>query len=450
MKRNTKALLRTLAFILAALTLAAASGAAQALVVTAEKSYTITSPYDKVNWDTWNAYKAQLHVHTIASDGDVQLNDVVEEHYKLGYDILAITDHATVNKGWNVVPKTVPLFRLVKYERTGMKPVIPLTQERYEQILAGVGRDGKPMLDVEMGIELNGAVPSNSHVNGFFVDYGQGMMGVDGDYETPVRENGKLGGLTFLDHLGTYTKADSDPSQSDNPKHINKFANIFLKYPTCIGMDINSGTNTDTRHDGKLYDNILQKTIPYGVVPWALTFSDAHQQGQWDRAFTIHMMTELTNTDLRRSMADGTFFGIARYARTEIGEDFAGEGAVPVVTRIAVDKAANKITLTGENYDNIVWVANGEKIAAGATLDINDHEDKITCYVRAYLTGEGGICYTQPFTVIEEGAALECESLPETRDLSTFLRKFVTVVDVLLLRWNPLVLLFKAFALGLR
>ncbi|MCL2508142.1 MAG: hypothetical protein FWF05_03080 [Oscillospiraceae bacterium] len=416
------------------------------------KEYAITNPYADVDWDgdSWKAYKTQLHCHTLASDGDVQLNDVVEEHYKLDYDILAITDHATVSKGWNAAPQTVPLFRLVKYERTGMKPIIPLTNERYQEILTGVGRDGRGMLDVEKGIELNGAVPSNSHLNGYFADYGQGLMGVDGDYETPARENGKLGGITLLDHLGTYTNAEKDPSQSDNPKHINKFANIFLNTPSCVGMDVNSGTNSDTRNDRVLYDNILQKTIPYGVVPWAFTFSDAHQMGQWDRAFTLHMMTELTNADLRRSMEQGTFFGIARYAKPELGETFVGEGPVPMVTKIEVDHEENTITITGENYDNIVWVANGVEIAEGVTIDINDYQDEITCYVRAYLTGGGGICYVQPFTVIEKGTELKKEDIPKTYDLSTFLRQLVTVVDFIFFKYNPLIWLFKTVALGLR
>ena len=128
---------------------------------------------------------------------------------------------------------------LVKRERN--QPRCFAEQQRYQEILSGVGRGGRGMLDVPLGVELNGAVPSNTHVNGFFVDYGQGLIGVDGDYETPVRKNGELGGLTMLNHIGNFTQAwdKQDPDISRKPKYVNKFARLFLDYPSCFAMDIN-------------------------------------------------------------------------------------------------------------------------------------------------------------------------------------------------------------------
>ncbi len=146
MKRRTMKLISfflLIAVLLAPLSLSAAAAGT--------KSYDISSPYEKVNWDTWNAYKTQLHCHTLASDGDIQPAEVVETCYGLGYDILAITDHATLNRGWNTAPQTVPIFRLVKYERTKMAEIIPLTEARYQEILTGADRGGKGMLDVPLG-----------------------------------------------------------------------------------------------------------------------------------------------------------------------------------------------------------------------------------------------------------------------------------------------------------
>ena len=443
-----KRLIYLAAFVLAgiisvtALPVASASGSTD---------YIITNAYENVDWDTWNAYKAQLHCHTIASDGAVQLNDVVEISYNLGYDILAVTDHAIVHKGWNVVPQTVPIFRLVKYDRTQMSDVIPVTEERYQEILNGVGRGGRGMLDVEMGIELNGAVPSNSHVNGFFADYGQGLLGVDGDYETPVRENGEAGGITFLDHLGSYIeyRQDKEPLMEDSETHINKFAKIFLDYPSCVGMDISSGISNHPFSDTKLYDNILQRTIPNGVTPWGFSFSDAHTENQYDIAYTVHMMTELTNADLRRSMEEGTFFGISRYARHELGADFAGEGPNPIVTRIDVNEAENRITLECDYYDKVVWVANGVEIATGESIDLNEHEGEFTCYVRAYLTGPGGICYVQPFTILEKDSSYTPVYVPDEYDYADFLRDFTMFLDALIFKNSIVVDILKGLLLGL-
>ena len=70
-------LLRTAAFALAAAVMAVGFPIS-ASAAPGDTRYNITSAYENVDWDTWNAYKTQLHCHTIASDGDVQLNDVVE------------------------------------------------------------------------------------------------------------------------------------------------------------------------------------------------------------------------------------------------------------------------------------------------------------------------------------------------------------------------------------
>ena len=42
--------------------------------------YTINSPYATVDFSTWGQYKADLHCHTTASDGDVDMVDMIEEH----------------------------------------------------------------------------------------------------------------------------------------------------------------------------------------------------------------------------------------------------------------------------------------------------------------------------------------------------------------------------------
>ena len=98
------------------------------------KKYIIVNPYEKVDWDEWGSYKFQPHCHTNASDGYLTVKESVQMHYDLNYDIVALTDHGTVNKGWNQKPDLVPLIRLVKSDRTHMAPIIPLTDEEYEYI----------------------------------------------------------------------------------------------------------------------------------------------------------------------------------------------------------------------------------------------------------------------------------------------------------------------------
>ena len=65
--------------------------------------YTINNPYATVDFANWGQYKADLHCHTTASDGDEDMNVMIEEHYSQGYDILALTDHGITSKGWTTV-----------------------------------------------------------------------------------------------------------------------------------------------------------------------------------------------------------------------------------------------------------------------------------------------------------------------------------------------------------
>lgn len=427
-----------------------ATAAAIPVQATGTRDYTIDSPYKDVNWNTWHTLKAALHTHTIASDGASDLNESVEKHYELGFDILAVTDHMIVHRRWDTVPQTVPIMNLMKRERNQGRKVTPVTPERYQDILDGVGRDGRGMLDVPMGIELNGAVPSNSHVNGLFADYGQGLIGIDGDYETPVREVEKRGGITFLNHVGTFTKAyaKDDPSISKKPIIVNKFARIFLDYPSCVAMDINSGTDTNTRYDRILWDEVLQKTIPHGRNVSAISFSDGHGLEQFDRAFSLMMMPENTVEALRTCMETGAFFPVATYACYELGNDFRGEGPTPAVTRVTVDQQENRITLEGIHYDAVTWVADGNIIATGNTIDLNDYEDDLGCYVRAYLTGSGGICYTQAFVLSAPDVVIQPQRIPRTLDYSVFLRTLTNFLETAFLQRSVVFGLLRFVLLG--
>ena len=67
------------------------------------------------------------------------------------------------------------------------------------------------MLDVPKGIELNMATPiADCHLTGYYCDYGQGLAGVYGDYETPSKGVNDAGGISFLSHVGEYVYTEKD------------------------------------------------------------------------------------------------------------------------------------------------------------------------------------------------------------------------------------------------
>ena len=122
------------AIFLAMLMILPVAGVSASADEAAEKNYIIDDPYARVDWDEWQAYKTQLHCHTTASDGFLTVKEFVQEHYDLNFDIVALTDHGTLNLGWNVAPEVVPIMRAIKKERTKNAPVIPLTDEEVRRM----------------------------------------------------------------------------------------------------------------------------------------------------------------------------------------------------------------------------------------------------------------------------------------------------------------------------
>jgi hypothetical protein len=451
-------------------------------VSAAARDFTITNPYAAVDWDAWGAYKAQLHCHTTASDGYLTIRESIQMHYDYDYDIVAVTDHGTLNRGWDTAPDLVPLMRLVKKERTKMAPIEPLTAQEYAAYTTGSAApsDGfarthdTGMLDVPLGLELNMATPvADCHLTGYFSEYGQGLAGVFGDYETPARGVREAGGISMLSHVGeyVYTKKDSEKhvGQPVDDYYANKFARIFLDNAgSCVGMGINSATDAHTRCDRILYDQILQKTIPNGVVPWAFCFSDSHNDTSVNDAYTVMLLPELTLDAFRAGMRSGTFFAVSHFS---YGVELCGmeempgfveedmdwqSNETPMVTRIEADEETDRITVECTNADTITWISDGNVICRApvengrAEIDLRDGGllADVRTFVRFYLTGENGICYSQPFTVCPAGETFTPVDVPQTRDVSTRLRTLVTVLDWAIFKWSPVVWAFKYFALG--
>lgn len=425
-----------------------------------EYNYNISSPYDGVDWDTWNQYKADLHSHTEASDADQSIAANVKDHYDLGYQILAITDHAVVGVPWDEVPEMVPIYRFFKFNNTGMRDPEALTTEERLQIINGtyeseardalaeqLGYDLGGMMEVTGGCEANGATPINDcHVNTFNCEAVRAKMGVYGDFETPVKLADEEGGYSFLDHTGEFVgRLEEDEARAYEPYYANKFANIFLNYDSCVAFDVNS-----TRYDSVIWDQILKLTIPKGRNVPGIAFSDSHRVGYNDWAFTMMLMPELTLEAYETCIRSGAWFSVGRVDPLYLGDDFDGKGNLPpAVSRIDVDQEENTISVTANEYNYVQWISGGKIIAEGENLtsiDLNDFEDELDCYVRFHLIGDGGILYSQPFVTMAEGVEYTSD-VYKTFDTAMFGRTFVeffnftigrTIVVLLLklLLWN--------------
>ena len=367
--------------------------------------YTITNPYETVDWDTWNLYKAMLHTHTLYSDGEMDITDVVEEYYAQDYDILAITDHGVVNKGWNTKPEMLPLIGYNQYIRL----LTPMTEHRYAEITSGADRDGRGMLDVPLGIEMNGVVMRKNHVNGFFCGYGQGQWGKEEDYEGPVAGTEAAGGISFINHPGDFYAAHHDKERAYDTEYLKIWADIFLKYESCVGIEVYNERDTVARYDRIIWDNLLQYTIPRGRNIWAFANDDSHFLSTIGVTAEMMLMPENTVENLRTAMENGTFFACSTISKEEMGEEFRGTGDYAVVKRIDIDEANDIISATIESTTDytVEWIADGEIIATGDSINLRDYSDEIGSYVRFQIKNEGGIVLSQAF-VCDDGNMEDC------------------------------------------
>ena len=401
--------------------------------------YTINNPYTTVDFDSWDQYKADLHCHTTASDGDEDMDVMIEEHYVQNYDVLALTDHGITSKGWKTVSSR-NYFKIALSIADGkLRQITPLTEQRYNEITTGVGRNGRGMIEVPLGIEQNPTSLNNAHVNSWFTEYGDGLVGGTSNYDEVISNVYATGGLSVINHPGEYTKAKEESCQADAYNEdddwynyvINKFANILIDYKSCIGIDINSKKDGRTKYDRKLWDILLGKVVPTGRNVFAIATTDAHQLDKVGCAWTNLCMPENTAENVRNCLQNGAFFAVSRYIKNpeelaqfsletgiDWGKSFEQENRddsipAPKVTNIIVDDANDTISLSVDNALTVHWIADGKVIAVGNTIDLDDYSDQIGSYIRAEAFGHGGVLYTQAFT-------LDYDNAPESDVKSTF------------------------------
>ncbi len=445
--------------------------------------YTIANPYADVDW-SWEQYKADLHSHTTASDGSSTLKEMIEINYDYGFDIYAVTDHGLTSDSWTqqqVIPELKffldmrkPGTELVSLDQTGTTfngEAYTVAKEGNDEYFYHDATADHKMLNVPFGNEQNPTSLNNSHVNTWFVDYGDARLGGTSDYETPIKEVDALGGLSVINHPGEYTEAryaanKEEAYNEDYEYYIDKFESILLEYDSCIGIDMNSKGDGRTKHDRKLWDILLKDLSPAGRLVKGIATSDAHSTEAAYTGYTRMILPDLTSEALESAMEKGEFFAASRCLGcieelTEYNEYIQANGTseakelmtaamekskyeadyvteAPWVNQVIVDDAADTIKLDVSDEWCVRWIANGRTIAWGDEIDLDDYTGKIGSYVRAEILGEGGITYTQAFMLQYDGA-------PEPEDKSDFtdLWFIASVIPDTIVRFLQEITLFK-------
>lgn len=378
----------TVAVALSVIMLTSTLGNASTILASASvgnTDYFIVNPYSTVDWATYGQYKADFHSHTTESDGANTASEMIEDHYAKGFDILAITDHNFLNTAWD------------RTDRPADK--VYLTSERLAEISSGADRNGKGMVAVTNSDEQS----QSDHLNTFWAPFNN----EEGDtLESKIAKADELGGISHINHLGRYTGARSVSLEegekiSTDPAVVGEYVDLFTKYDSVVGMEIINKKDGDSISDRILWDSILQKTAENRRPVWGFSNDDTHSVAATGFSYNMMLMPENNVENIRKSMENGTFYAVAKVAKRELGADFVAQGPTPTIENISVDQDENDITIKGDNYNTIQWVADGKVIATGNTIDLNDYEDQVNCYIRAQLIGDGGVSFTQPFSVNE-------------------------------------------------
>ena len=396
------------------------------LAAFAEETYRIVSPYEDVIWDgenAWGAYKGNLHTHSTVSDAEMDYNEMILEHYRQGFDFLAMTDHGVTGKAWNEEPTHLPLYY---YQYLAGRKTTKLTQEEYEGVTTGTYPvDGQPrgskMTCVVGGNELNALTITKCHVNGMFLPphVGDNYLGYENDHEGAVKLADEAGALSFINHPGDWLHSNRDIGTVSDPENVKYFSEILLKYDSCLGMEVFNERNHVTPYDRILWDNVLMTCLPYGKRVIGFSNNDAHYYSHIDSSYSVFMMPENTVEQIKETMQTGAFFCVTRELG---GNDLIGpaegfdvrysEAAYPMFKELSVD--GHKVTVRATDCATIQWIANGKVIAKEAVdpqngeatyvLDLDAVEGaEDFLYIRCELFGEGGCTLSQAL-VIDDGS----------------------------------------------
>lgn len=307
----------------------------------------ICNPYELVNWDLFNQYKANLHTHTTYSDGIKSPHERIDEYYKNGYSILSLTDHDDYHpRGPLLYPWTV--LSEINSDWENRNP------------------DALGMVAVQ-GVEISAGIHMGSHFNDFV-----GEASSDEDYvlsQIEVRD-----GLAQFYHPGRYTL--------NNPNNlVGWYADKYNKYDCLVGLEVYNGRDLFPR-DRQLWDNILMQTLP-GKAVWAFGNDDNHVSSRsvdFLLSWNMFILDSLTLGKVKDAYANGVFFVSNKNSPLA--------PAPPIIN--SVNLAGDVLTINANGYDRIIWIADGEEVESGDSIDLSalKYRNK---YIRAKLVKSQGV-----------------------------------------------------------
>ena len=327
--------------------------------------FKIDNPYESVDWENHQQYKANFHTHTTRSDGRLNPDTVVDIYHALGYHILAITDHNEVTYPWTQFSEMDASTK--SFERAESEPETMPAHFNYE--------DRNPVVLKMIDIEGN-EFSRHHHMGSFFND----LLGTE-DVKESLEAIAEQDGIVMLNHPGRYNYP------------IDWYVDLYQTHGHLIGLEV---YNQGDRYPGDRpkWDSLLTVTMPDRPV-WAYSNDDMHSLPHVGRNWNMLVLPELSHESVRNGMEKGLSYFI--YAPQ--GHDGAEP---PVIYFVRTDNRSGTIEINAGRYNSVEWISEGRVVHDGPVLDLNELKN-VGSYVRAMFYGEGEtVVGTQPFGIVKK------------------------------------------------
>lgn len=349
----------------------------------AEDAEVLKNPYAGVNWGQVNQYQANLHSHTVYSDGRAEPAELIYNYAHAGYHILAITDHDnyhTVRDGERETTPTTeatwPWTRWIDeepsriWDHDGME-----TSAFYPEL----GEGG--MLAIR-GNELT----CDPHIVSLFNDCGFSERvrtpNAERDHERLTCVENK-GGLAFWAHPGHYVPGGSWEDRGFPWQGaVEYFGGFITEYGCLLGIEMQLGGAREIEEE--LLDRLLAQYYRDHDI-FIKGSDDTHSTSVSGSAvITIVLAEALTEEAVRHALENGhTFVG------NRVDE-------LPVFKGITVDEEAKTISLDIDHHDGIAWIKNGERHHEGESIGYAGKKDSV---LRFEVSAGDVVFYSQAFYI---------------------------------------------------
>ncbi len=343
----------------------------------------VKNPYENVNWDRVIPLIANLHSHTVYSDGRAEPEQLIHNYAEAGYHILSITDHDNYHT-------TRPEERETEPTHETTWPWTRWIAEEPSQIWERDGVESAaffPSLGEQGMLAIRGnELTSDPHIVSLFNPCGftERIRVPDADHD---RERfacvEQAGGLSYWAHPAHYVPGGSwaDRGFAWN-EGIEHFGSLVSEFDSLLGIEFQLGGQRELEEE--LFDRLLAAYYRDHDI-FIKGSDDTHGTSVPANAtLTIVLAEELTEPAVRRALENGHKFVGSRV------------DVFPVFNRITVDEEAKTISLDIENHDGVTWIKNGETHHEGESIDYSRMQDAI---LRFEVKVDDMVFYSQAFYV---------------------------------------------------